>query len=177
MERTDLLDIECCGNFEKCLHLFSIFSYDTDEVASRFVVPRFFHIERTEFTEAVCGEQNFFCAVVSYHNFRPVHHRSKDKGKLMGAERKCTAVFYFDFASLKVEFKEVLDHVECFFVGNNRSVRINFEEICHVCRMVRLHMLDDQVIRCTSVKDLLDIVKPFMREIGIHGIHNRDLVI
>ena len=55
MKRTDLLDIKCCGNFEKRLNLFAVFSYDTDEVASCFVIPRLIYIERTEFTETVCG--------------------------------------------------------------------------------------------------------------------------
>ena len=177
MKRTDLLDIKCCSNFEKRLNLFSVFSYDTDEVTSCFVIPWLLYIERTEFAETVCGKQNFFCAVISHHNFRPVYHRSKDKSKLMESKRKCTAVFYFDLASLEVEIKEVLDHVECFFVGNNCGVRINFEEVCHVCCMVRFHMLNDQVIRSASVEDLLDIVEPFMCEVGIYGIHNRDLVI
>ena len=50
MKRTDFLDIKCCSNFEKCLNLFAVFSYDTDEVTSCFVIPRLLYIERTEFS-------------------------------------------------------------------------------------------------------------------------------
>ena len=177
MKRTDLLDIKGCGNFEKCLYLFSVFSYDTDEIASCFVIPRFFCIESTEFAETVSRKENFFCAVISYHNFRPVYHRGKNKSQLMISKRKCAAVFYFDPAISEIQLKEILDHVECFHIGNNRSVWINFEEVCNVCGMVRFHMLYDQIIWCTSIENLLDIVQPFMSKVGIYGIHNCNLVI
>ena len=177
VKRTDLLDIKGCSNFEKCLYLFSVFSYDTNEIASCFVIPRFFCIESTEFAETVSRKENFFCAVISYHNFRPVYHRGKNKSQLMISKRKCAAVFYFDPAISEIQLKEILDHVECFHIGNNRSVWINFEEVCNVCGMVRFHMLYDQIIWCTSIENLLDIVQPFMSKVGIYGIHNCNLVI
>ena len=177
MKRTDLLDIKGCSNFEKCLYLFSVFSYDTDEIASCFVIPRFFCIESTEFAETVSRKENFFCAVISYHNFRPVYHRGKNKSQLMISKRKCAAVFYFDPAISEIQIKEILDHVECFFVGNNCSVRINFEEICNVCCMVRFHMLYNKIIGHFPVKNLFYIVQPFFRKKSIHCVHNCDFII
>ncbi len=59
MERTDLLISRVAGNLEECLYLLSVFSYDTDEIASCFVIPRFFCIESTEFAETVSRKENF----------------------------------------------------------------------------------------------------------------------
>ena len=42
--------------------------------------------------------------------------------------------------------------------------------------MVWFHMLYDQIIWCTSIENLLDIVQPFMSKAGIYGIHNCNLV-
>ena len=43
--------------------------------------------------------------------------------------------------------------------------------------MVRLHMLDHQIIRLSSCQGLLHIVQPFMGELSIHRIHNGNFFI
>ena len=38
--------------------------------------------------------------------------------------------------------------------------------------MIRLHMLDDQIIGIFSVQRVLDIVQPFVGKRGVNRIHN-----
>ena len=58
VERADGLDIKSCCCLEKLLYLRTVFSNDSDIVATCFAVPVLFYIERSEFAEAVCGKQN-----------------------------------------------------------------------------------------------------------------------
>ena len=54
MKRTDCLDIQSCGSFQKLLNLCTVFSNDSDIVTASFAVPVFFYVKCSEFTETVC---------------------------------------------------------------------------------------------------------------------------
>ena len=43
--------------------------------------------------------------------------------------------------------------------------------------MVRLHVLDNQIIRLSSVQNICQIVQPFVSEVNVHSIHNSDLIV
>ena len=95
----------------------------------------------------------------------------------MISERKSTTVFYFDPASGEVEIKKVLDHVKGFYIGNNCGVRINLEKVCNIGSVIWLHMLYNEIIRFAVIQNLLDIIQPFMRKVGVYSIHDSDLFI
>ena len=85
VERADSLNIQSCCHFQKSLYLCSIFTNDTDKISSRFVIPVFFYIQRTEFTKSICGKQNLISTVIGYHNFRPMYHGCGNEGQVMPA--------------------------------------------------------------------------------------------
>ena len=95
----------------------------------------------------------------------------------MISERKSTTVFYFNLASGEVEIKEILDHVKGFYIGNNGGIRINLEKVCNIGSVIRLHMLYNEIIRFAVVQNLLDIIQPFMRKVGVYCIHDSNLFI
>ena len=177
VKRTDGLDIQSCGYFQKVLYLYAIFSNDTDKVSSCLIIPWLFHIQGTEFSEAVCGEKDFFCAVISNHNFRPVNHRCKYKSQVMFSKGEGSAVIYSDLLAFQIQVKEILHHAEGFFVGNNGGVRINFHEVGDIGCVVRFHMLCDQIIRFPVTQNLLNVIQPFVGKICIYGIHNRNFFV
>ena len=90
----------------------------------------------------------------------------------MISKRKSAAVFHFYFLIAQIKLKEIADHMESFCCSHNSSIRINFQKIGNICSMVRLHMLYDEIIRSTSLQNLLDIIKPLMSKICIYSVHN-----
>ena len=177
MQRTDHLNIQCCCHFQKLLYLCAIFSYDSNEVSSCFIIPRFFHIQRTEFSKSICGKQDFFGTVIRNHNLWPMYHRCKYKGKLMIAKRQCSTIFHLDLFAFQIQFKEVVNHIHGFPGSYYGRIWINFQKIRNISCMVRFHVLYNQIIRFTSFQNLLNIVQPLVSKLCIYGIHNCNLLI
>ena len=70
-----------------------------------------------------------------------------------------------------------MNHIEGFCRSNNGGVRINLQEVCNICCMIRFHMLYDEIIRFAAIQYLLDIVKPLMGKFSIYRIHNSNFFI
>ena len=178
VERADGLDIQSCGCFQKVLHLHTIFSNDADIVSSCLIVPWFLCIQGTEFSEAVCGKKNLFCAVISDHNLRPVNHRCKYESKDVFSKCQGVTVGYNMFLSFQIHStEEILHHGKGLCVGNNSCIRVCFHEILNICCMVRLHMLDYKIIRFRTIQNLCNFSQPLFCEAGIYSVHNCDLLI
>ena len=178
VERADGLDIKSCCCLEKLLYLRTVFSDDSDIVATCFAVPVLFYIKSSEFAKAVCGKQNFVCAVICNHNLRPVNHRCKYKGKDVFSKCQGVTVGYNMFLSFQIHStEEILHHGKGLCVGNNSCIRVCFHEILNICCMVRLHMLDYKIIRFRTIQNLCNFSQPLFCEAGIYSVHNCDLLI
>ncbi len=75
------------------------------------------------------------------------------------------------------EIEELVHHHEGFFVGYDRDIRIGLDKVFDVGGVIRLHVLDDQVIGLASVKDGSEIVQPLMLEVDVDRVHDGDLLI
>ena len=95
----------------------------------------------------------------------------------MLSERKSISFLYNDLPVLKIGTEKLLHHDKGFCGGNDLGVLIYLHKIGNICRVVRFHMLDDQVIRLAGAQSRPDVVQPFMGETGIHGVHDRCLLI
>ena len=96
----------------------------------------------------------------------------------MGAERKRFAVFYDDLPALDIKIlKKILYHRKRFLIRNYARFGVCRSEVCNVCRMVGLHVLDYEIIGSASVKRILEIVKPFVGKMSVYGVKNRDLLV
>ena len=175
--RADHLDIQRGGSLQEILNLLAVLADNADVVAARLTGPVLFHIIGAEFAETVRGKQDLVRAVIGHHDLRPVNHRGKYKGEDMLSEGQALAVA----DSLPLyrirQVKELVHHNETLFIRNDSGVRINVQEILDVGGVVRLHVLDDQVIRFFSVKDIRQVVQPLVGEADIHRIHDGDLLI
>ena len=178
VQRADDLDIQSCSHFEKLLNLRTIFADNTDIVTACFAVPVFLYIKCAEFTKSVSRKQNFVCAVVSYHNFRPVYHRSKHESKHMSAKGQGLTISNFKSSALKIQVsEEVLHHAKSLGICHDRCIRICIHKVLDICCVVRLHMLNYQVIRLRAIQNCCDVIEPFLCEVCINSIHNCDLLI
>ena len=96
----------------------------------------------------------------------------------MFAECQALAVGNDQFFTFQIHAsEEVFHHGKGLCICNNGCIRICFHEIFDVCRMIRLHMLYNQIIRLCSIQDFGNISKPFFCEVCIYRIHNCDLFI
>jgi len=173
VQGTDFPDIQRTCYFQELLYLQTVFSDNTDKITACFVIPWFLAVECTEFSKTVCCEQNLVRAVVCNHNLRPVYHRSEYEGQNVFSKRKGLAILYFQFLSGEIHLGEkVFHHGKGFCVCNNGCFRICFYEVFNIRRVIRLHMLHDQVIRFSAIQCFRNICQPFIRKVCIYGIHN-----
>ena len=70
-----------------------------------------------------------------------------------------------DGARVDVEREEVLDHCQRLFVADDLHIRMAQDQILHQRAVVRLHVVDDQIVERASVQHVLDIFK----EDAAHG--------
>ena len=73
--------------------------------------------------------------------------------------------------------EKVFHHGKCLCIANNLGTWIFFCKHLNICCMVRLHMLNDQIIRCCTIQCFLDTRQPLFCKPAIYGIHNRDFFI
>ena len=96
----------------------------------------------------------------------------------MRTQSKRISVFHLKSMSLQIHIRKKLSHHgKRLSVGYDGCIGIIFHEIINICGMIRLHMLDNQIIRRLSLQNTGQIVQPFVSESGINRIHNSTLLI
>ena len=71
-----------------------------------------------------------------------------------------------------IRTEEVLHHNESLGRRNHRSLGIDLHKTVDIRRMIRLHMLNHEIIGLSSVESAVEIIQPFVRKMSVHGIHN-----
>ena len=70
-----------------------------------------------------------------------------------------------------------LHHIERLRRGNDGCLRVGLRKGIHRAGVVRLHMLHNEVIGCALAQRGGNLGNPLIGEVGVHTVHNRDLVI
>ena len=177
VQRADDADVQSGSLLEEGLHLRAILADYAEIVPCSFVFPGLFPVQSSELSEAVGGEKDLVCIVVCDHDFRPVYHRRGNERQRVPAELQGVSLPYDHAPVFELRPEEVLHHGESFCGGYYHRFRIGLHEIHDVCRMVRFHVLDHQIVRLSSVQSLPKIVQPLMCEIAVHRIHDGGLLI
>ena len=73
--------------------------------------------------------------------------------------------------------EEIVHHSKSFGVGNQGGFGINTQELFDIGRVIRFHMLNDQIIGFSCTKAMRDIVQPLMRKTAIHRVQNGNFLI
>ena len=95
----------------------------------------------------------------------------------MTAKRQSIALFYGKRVCYSKVGEKSLYHRECLCVADYRCIGIEFQKLRNTCRMVRLHMLNHQIIRLSVAKLRFYLFKPYCRKVYIDSIHNRRLFV
>ena len=179
MQRADDLDIETCCCLEDLGGLQAVFADDAKIVSARFARPSFgvFHVVGAELTEAVRSEHDLVLAVIGHHDFRPVNHGREYESKGMAAQNKLLAVLYDLLLHGRILAVELLHKCEGLGVSYDDCVGVDLEEAGDIGGMIGLHVLDDQIIGLSAVKNCRQVVKPFLAKALVNSIHDRDLLI
>ena len=177
VEGADGFDVKSRGLFQKRLHLSAVFSNDADVVASCLASPLFLHVKGAKLAEGVGGEEHLVGAVVGHNDLGPMHHGSGVEGEAVTTEGQRVAVGYHKAAVFVLVAEKVLHHDEGLGGCHNGGVRVVLEEVGHVCGVVGLHMLHDQIVGRTTRKSILQIVKPLVGEACVHGVNDGYLLV
>ena len=177
MQRADDLNIKRCGLFQQILHLHTVLADDAEIISASLASPVLINVQRAEFAEAVCREKRLVLSVIGNHYLGPVHHRRENECQLVRAERKALAVLYYYAAVGVISAKKVLYHCESLGVANYLRFGVLFGEFRDVCRMVRLHVLNYEIIRLSAAQRLLEVREPLFAEMRIYRIHNGGLFV
>lgn len=74
-----------------------------------------------------------------------------------------------------VRSEEVLHHCEGLCACDDAGLLVEIHEGRDICGVVGLHVLDDEIVRSLVSEDLVDVVKPLVCEMLIHGVEDRAL--
>ena len=152
MQGTDDFYIKRRYFFEKRLHLRAVFAHNAEIISSGFVRPRLVRVGRAELAEGVSREKHLVRIVICDGNLRPVNHGRKDKIQSVTSERERPAVFNGELVFAKPDAEEIINHGKRLCVCNDGCVGIGAEELRNAGGMIRLHMVNDEVIRLAAVK-------------------------
>ena len=165
MKRTDIADLvqNACCLAEQNLNVRTVFPYDIGQIASRVIKPvavkihlirEQFAVQRAEGSERVSRKQDAIREIETDHRLRPVNHWRENKGDGMSAEAKRIA--FLDFhAGMRVDSEaELAHHQKSFFIADDRNLRIAQKHFLDTSRVIRLQMVDDQIIQRTSMQHI-----------------------
>ena len=104
-----------------------------------------------------------------------MHHRGGDENELVCASGERVALLDDDAAVCVVRSKEVLHHREGLGARDDRRLRVGGRKCGYVGAVVRLHVLNDEVVD-RRVADLgADVREPGLAEAGVDGIEHECL--
>ena len=104
-------------------------------------------------------------------------HGREDEGEGVAAQFEGAAVLSYLAILHQVGAEEVVHHGESLGGGHHGSLGIGLEKAVDVGGMVRLHVLDDEIVRLPTGQGVLQIVQPLVGEMLVHGVHDGHLLV
>ena len=106
-----------------------------------------------------------------------MYQGSKNKGQVPAAKAQGLPILYHQAAVRVVHAEELLHKSKCPGIAHNHCLWISLRKKCDVGGVVRLHMLDDEIVRLSAAKGFPDIGKPLLAKVLVHVIHDSHLII
>ena len=95
----------------------------------------------------------------------------------MCAERDGIVFLHRYGLSLHIHIVKLLCKCQSFCISHNFQVRETQQQLFNVGAVVRLHMVDHQIIQRTSVQNKINIFQELMGDGGIHSVNQSRLFI
>ena len=186
MQRADHLNIQRRRLLQQRLHLYAILSDDICIVPSRLIeivareidlVCEKCTVQRTKCAERIRREQDLIRRVIRNHDLRPVHHRRRYKDKIVLSGAEIVPFLYEHDSGVHVKREELLHHLRDLCVADDLHLRIPHYDLPDRLRVIRLHVMHDEIIELPSIEHLLDIFKKDTLYRLIHGVQQYRLLI
>ena len=186
MQRADHVDVHRCCLLEQRLHLCAVFADDVHIVAPCIVQPVAFKIhlirkkvagERAERAECIRRKERLCRGVVGDHGLRPMHHRRHQERKRVAASRERIALGNNLAARINIKQEKLPDHRNGLRVGDDGYLRVAQHEFFHRGGMIRLHVVDDEVIKLPSGQHVRKAFKEYAAHGFVHGVEQNGFFI
>ena len=161
------------------LGLGAVFADDAEIIPPGFAGPAFriLPVQGTELAEGIGGEEDFIRPVIGHEHFGPVNHGGGNELQGMGAQGELRSLGSHDPAVGILLSVEILHHGEGLGGGDDDSRGIFIHEAGNIGGMIRLHMLDHEVIRKAAGEGFLQAGQPFLAKVLIHRVHDGDFFV
>ena len=186
VQRANRLDLQPRGLFEQLLHLRAVFAHDVGVIAARVVQPFGFKVhlvgeeiaaQRAKRAERVRREENVVDRIVGHHGLGPVDHGGHDEGQRVAAGIERVHLLHQHGAAVHVEIEELVDHLERLGVADDLHLGMAAHNLAHCGAVIRLHVIDDQIVERTAVKDVLEVLEELIGYAPVDGIQQHGLFI
>ena len=186
VQRADHGDVQLLRLFQQRLHLRAVLADDVGVVAPGVIqalglevqlVGKDVSVQRAEGAEGVRGIQHLVGGVEGHHDLRPVDHRGHDKGEGVAACGQGVALLHQRRAAVDVEGEVVPDHRQRLGVADDPDVGVAQHQLAHRGAMVRLHVVDHQVIQAARPEQVFEVLKEHLADAPVHGVDQRGLLV
>ena len=104
-------------------------------------------------------------------------HGSHDKGQRVLAGGQGVALLDDERAAVSVKTVELTDDAECFRVADDLNLRVAQDQFSQGSAVVRLHMVDNDIIQRTARKDVFQILKEQVVDGPVYSIQQNRLLV
>ena len=175
VQRSDSADTERSHLLKHSLYLHAVLAYYIEVVSPCLACPVVgIGIIYAELAERVGGEQHFLLRAITHQHLGPVHHRRSDELQRQAAQVEHVALLYY--AYITILHAKLAKHV----LGNLRAydlhAGIGLHETFDRSRVIRLHVMDYQIIGLTAEQGFLRLVQPLVGTTFVNRIQNGYLV-
>ena len=178
VERQQHTDIQSGGLLQHRLDLCAVLAHNVGIIPPCLVqhLPVEVHligeqgtVQRAEAAEGIGGQQQFVRLVIGHQHLRPVDHGRGDKAQGMAAGAEGVTLLHHGDAAGQLRVEELGDHVLGGGTAQDAHVRVLAGQVGHLGGVVRLHVVDHQIVRGFAVQDVGHI----FTEGGTHGAVHR----
>ncbi|CDE04150.1 unknown [Anaerotruncus sp. CAG:390] len=157
---------------EKCSDRLAVFPDYPDIISARLIVPRAGAVGGGKAAESVGREKDLFAALVAHRDLGPMHHRRRDKGQSVLAERQRVAITDHNAPPGIIGAEELSHHAERLSGRNSRGGRIFIHKSDNARRMIGLHVVDYKIIRLPAAERCLNIFEPLARKVRVNSVEH-----
>ncbi len=104
-------------------------------------------------------------------------HRSEVETECPAAKIYRVAVFHFQITVGTVDVVESLDHLDCLGVAHNSDVGVSHDYFRYGRRMVRLHMVDHQIVYSAVGGDGIYVVEILAHFLDAYCVNEREFLV
>ena len=135
-----------------------------------------FAVNSAESTESIPAEKGVLLLNPSHHRLRPVYHRN-----CVETESAASKAHFFslldDLDFLCSDAVITLNHRNSLGSGQNSCLRISLKYACDEGRVVRLHVVDNEIVQTSACKHFLNFCKILVGIGTLYGVYERNLLI